>query len=73
MKRFYCTICQRVKRVRQYPADITLQHSDVVFARTGTCARHSSDSAPVLITQKLSNLKAALNIPAKSQQNKRRA
>jgi len=60
MKRFFCTVCGRVKRVRSYPQDITSVHSDNVLARVGTCSRHSLDSAPVLITQKLSTLKATL-------------
>jgi hypothetical protein len=72
MKRFFCNTCQRVKRVRQYPADITSQHSDNVMARVGTCARHSIE--PVIYIRKsdvkAEFTKAILNIPAKS---KRRA
>lgn len=66
MKRFYCTICRRIKRVRQYPSDITSQHSDVVGERIGTCARHSD--TPAQFTPK-----QVVNIPVKSLQNKRRA
>lgn len=40
MKRFYCTICKRIKRVRKYPADIQNQYSDSVGNRIGTCTRH---------------------------------
>ena len=66
MKRFFCSICRKVKRVRKYPNDVVSIHADDVYARVGTCSRHSLESAPVLITQKLSTLKATL-------QNKKRA
>jgi hypothetical protein len=43
MKRFFCTICGRVKRVRKYPIDITSVHSDNVLARVGTCSKHTEE------------------------------
>jgi len=44
MKRFYCTVCRKVKRVRKYPAN-TSSSSDVnPMERIGECARHSAES-----------------------------
>lgn len=40
MKRFYCTICKRVKRVRTLPR-ITDTHSSVPSNRIGQCDRHT--------------------------------
>jgi hypothetical protein len=42
MKRFFCVICKRIKRVRVLPSDV--QHYDVIenpINRTGTCRFHS--------------------------------
>ena len=41
MKRFYCTVCKKIKRVRKYPANI--QDADATFPadRIGSCNRHS--------------------------------
>lgn len=41
MKRFYCTICQRVKRVRVIPTSVKF-HGDDVRMREGTCSWHST-------------------------------
>lgn len=41
MKRFYCTICQRVKRVRKYPLDVVGVENELPESRVGTCSRHS--------------------------------
>lgn len=46
MKRFYCTICKKVKRVRKLPADAERHYDGYpphknVESRTGTCTRHS--------------------------------
>jgi hypothetical protein len=40
MKRFYCTICKRVKRVRKYPLSVEMTGSDVVALRKGMCSWH---------------------------------
>jgi hypothetical protein len=40
MKRFYCTVCKRIKRVRVYPADIQDASSEMPENRVGTCRRH---------------------------------
>lgn len=41
MKRFYCTICQRVKRVRRMPDSIEQVNSDTPALRHGVCRWHS--------------------------------
>jgi len=40
MKRFYCTICKRARRVRKYPSDVINTQSENVTDRTGTCVWH---------------------------------
>jgi hypothetical protein len=40
MKRFYCTICRRIKRVRSLPTNVVRVHADEVKLRTGTCDKH---------------------------------
>ena len=44
MKRFYCTICKRIKRVRVYPVSVDHASSDDVMTRKGTCAWHHPSS-----------------------------
>jgi len=58
MKRFYCTICKRVKRVRSLPRNVVAVNCEVPEDRTGTCDKHSVDYVPVAI--KLANLKNTL-------------
>lgn len=61
MKRFFCTICGRVKRVRKYPTDVMSVHSDNVSMRTGTCTRHYAEHEyqPV-VKAKISDLTSLL-------------
>jgi len=40
MKRFFCTVCKKVKRVRKYPTNVVSVHADDVFARRGSCDKH---------------------------------
>lgn len=40
MKRFYCTICKKIKRVRVYPVDIQDDTNVLPEHRIGTCRRH---------------------------------
>lgn len=42
MKRFYCTICKKVKRVRNIPSRITTPSAPKVKDRTGICDRHNT-------------------------------
>lgn len=44
MKRFYCTICKKFKRVRQYPANIQNMDALRVQDRMGTCKWHNQAS-----------------------------
>lgn len=41
MKRFYCTVCKRIKRVRKMPRLIETPESENVYERVGECNRHS--------------------------------
>jgi hypothetical protein len=51
MKRFFCTICKRIKRVQSFPLDVVLSNS--VKSRIGTCDYHSNP----LIAQQFSRAK----------------
>lgn len=48
MKRFYCTICKRVKRVRKMPTRIQDADSIDVTLRVGECNRHNAPKARVV-------------------------
>jgi hypothetical protein len=45
MKRFYCTVCRKLKRVRQYPANTSSVSAEQPEERIGECARHSIQPA----------------------------
>lgn len=45
MKRFYCTICKKVKRVRNLPADTIRVESNDPTLRVGTCDKHHEQIA----------------------------
>jgi hypothetical protein len=42
MKRFYCTICKKVKRVQDYPMGIRDEYATGPEYRIGKCAGHST-------------------------------
>lgn len=42
MKRFYCVVCKRVKRVRLMPDNVRNADAIDVRAREGECRRHAS-------------------------------
>ena len=42
MKRFYCTICKKIKRVRKYPSNTVTPCASNPAERVGSCNRHSS-------------------------------
>jgi len=51
MVRFYCTVCKRVKRVRQYPTRILNEYATTPADRVGVCNRHNQParkSTPVV-------------------------
>jgi hypothetical protein len=50
MKRFFCTICQRVKRVRNLPSNVVSVNSMTPTKREGTCDKHFN--TPVTIIKK---------------------
>jgi len=39
MKRFYCTVCKKIKRVRRWPASVN-PHEIKPDNRVGVCNRH---------------------------------
>jgi len=41
MKRFYCTVCKRIKRVRKYPANVVTPNAETVTNRVGSCSYHT--------------------------------
>lgn len=43
MKRFFCTICGKVKRVRTLPRNTQSVNSMTPEKRVGTCDRHSDE------------------------------
>lgn len=43
MKRFYCTVCRKVKRVQKWPLVIETPSAENVYERTGECNRHSGN------------------------------
>jgi hypothetical protein len=45
MKRFFCTLCKRVRRVRVMPDDVVPTAADVVSDRRGTCRHHARGDA----------------------------
>ena len=46
MKRFYCTVCNKVKRVQHWPDDVQAYTSVNVFDRMGSCNWHSMGARP---------------------------
>lgn len=55
MKRFYCTECKKVKRVRVYPASVgNSQYATKPEDRVGQCTRHLSESYNRTIRNKVS-------------------
>jgi hypothetical protein len=41
MKRFYCSICKKIKRVRKMPRVIEMPKAENPFERVGVCNRHT--------------------------------
>lgn len=40
MRRFFCSICKKVKRVQKWPKNVENRDSGVVTDRIGTCNHH---------------------------------
>jgi len=40
MKRFFCTVCNKVKRVQKWPHNVVNADSGVVTQRVGSCNHH---------------------------------
>jgi hypothetical protein len=43
MKRFYCTVCKKVKRVRKMPRVIETPKAQAPAERVGQCNRHKEN------------------------------
>lgn len=43
MKRFFCTICGKLKRVRKYPHNIVRVNAEQPEERIGTCNKHFAE------------------------------
>ena len=74
MKRFYCTICKRVKRVRVLPSSVDTHMSPNPANREGMCDRHfaprtSYAFTPVTVVAP-SQPKQTVNKSAQRQQHK---
>lgn len=54
MKRFYCTVCQKVKRAQKWPDVITHQSADSPKLREGKCNKHER---PMLNTSRVINVR----------------
>lgn len=50
MKRFYCTVCKKVKRVRRLPALLQNEQSIDPSLRVGACNRHF-EAKPAKVTR----------------------
>ena len=42
MKRFYCTVCKKIKRVRDWPVKLENEVSPLVLRRVGECNNHAT-------------------------------
>ena len=83
MKRFYCTLCARIRRSNNYPAEIALTYREDsatgvapvephVLRRTGICWRHgASRPMPRAVRAQRVTSKPVAATP-KPQQRKRR-
>lgn len=52
MKRFFCIVCNKVKRVRQIPANVETPHAPKVEDRRGACKWHTEASATLDFNRK---------------------
>jgi len=41
MNRFFCVVCNKIKRVQHYPPTVTNRESETPSLRKGSCARHT--------------------------------
>lgn len=69
MKRFYCTVCKKVKRVRVYPADIQDVSNESPEYRIGTCRRHY-EVKPVKATRPVAVWSEANKVQAEGRINR---
>ena len=51
MKRFYCTVCRKVKRVRKYPRIIQDAQNIAPAARVGQCNHHHNTPSPAVFNR----------------------
>lgn len=44
MRRFYCTVCKKIKRVQKWPVILSNRDSELPEQRVGECNRHSKSN-----------------------------
>jgi hypothetical protein len=59
MKRFYCTICKKVKRVRNYPNNVFNPLAPLPEDRIGECNRHNEMHPRALRGDRLNSRKVS--------------
>lgn len=52
MKRFYCSVCKRIKRARRYPVSISDTRATKPQDRIGECDWHRTVSAAKSVKQR---------------------
>jgi len=52
MKRFYCTICKKVKHVRVLPQGVDI-HQERTKDRTGECRFHNSNESRAVVHKRV--------------------
>jgi hypothetical protein len=72
MKRFYCTVCKKVKRVQKFPADIQGEFNTLPEDRIGTCRRHFAVK-PVKPVKVTATWTEANNVQAEGRFNRKAA
>lgn len=57
MKRFYCTICKKIKRVRNLPPTIKTPNADNPTDRIGQCSYHPTSKTYINNERKLAGVR----------------
>ncbi len=70
MKRFYCTICKRVKRVQNLPLGVENPSAGSPDARIGQCRWHSGNTPRVPVRVRPERRVKAVAMPVKNNRRK---
>lgn len=57
MKRFYCKVCKKIKRVQKFPRVISTPKAETVTDRIGICNHHPSKSFHEAIERQMAGVK----------------